>query len=52
MSNRPPIKASRDAATKALITAHKAEYEDLVKAELAAAGWEQKSETVTRWRQA
>lgn len=51
MANRPPIKAAREAATRALIAKYQDEWDTFVEIELGNHGWRQQSETVTRWRQ-
>lgn len=49
---RPPVKTARETATRALITAHQDEYNDLVDKYLAEAGWSQEIVEKKVWRQA
>lgn len=48
-TNRPPLSAAREHATKALIAAHADEHQTLIEEYLNRAGWEYKSETRHRW---
>lgn len=48
---RPPIQKARDAATAALISEHQDEWNDLVDAELAKAGWAQEVVEKKVWKQ-
>lgn len=51
-SNRPPMKAAHEYATKKLIATNKTEWDALVLEYLTDHNWRQESKTVTRWKQA